>query len=234
MAENPISHLLMASAFSLSYSTIMFQAQRAPTPSLWTCSGWEMSFCPQHTDFTQGKNIGSLWRGECGRTWFEISTWAFCLVLMPHFFTSQSLHLSFSSVVPVSFFVVCSLFVSPSLLCSVTPISQKSHMKLKFLHTYEFVLLYGAKLVSIQLHCCFLSVLLKCETMLALRKLSGNTTLLWYHRIIKGHCVTFLVCECPYAGLKTLLMTVTVLAWCSGSQHFLRILYIWNQTFLHL
>lgn len=32
-AENPISHLLMASAFSLSYSTIMYQAQRAPTPS---------------------------------------------------------------------------------------------------------------------------------------------------------------------------------------------------------
>lgn len=113
-AENPISHLLMASAFSLSYSTIMYQAQRAPTPSLWTCSGWEMSFSPQHSDFSQGKNIASLWRSEHCRFF----TWAFSLRLWC--FTSLQLNLLFFSVVTVFFFVVYSLHVSHSLALYVS------------------------------------------------------------------------------------------------------------------
>lgn len=105
-AENPISHLLMVSVFSLSYSTIMYQAQWAPTASLWMCSGWKMSLCPQHTDFSQGKNITPLWRG---RTWFQI------LTMMPHFFTSQSLHLLFFLVPTVSFFLLTTHNLPPLL-----------------------------------------------------------------------------------------------------------------------
>lgn len=61
-AEYSISHLLMASAFCL-----MFKTKRAPTPSLWTCSGWQISFCPQRTDFSQRKKY-CLFMGECEPT----------------------------------------------------------------------------------------------------------------------------------------------------------------------
>lgn len=94
----------MASAFSLSYSTIMYQAQRAPTPSLWTCSGWEMSFSPQHSDFSQGKNIASLWRSERCR-FFVFYESFLCVALMLHFFTTQS-RILFSG----HCFLLCRLF----------------------------------------------------------------------------------------------------------------------------
>lgn len=97
----------MASAFSLTYSTIMYQAQRAPIPSLRTCSGWEMSVLSILTFPRGGRSplCGEVSVVESDlKSHRELCVWFEIL----HFFTSQSLHLHFLSVATVFFF--CRLF----------------------------------------------------------------------------------------------------------------------------
>lgn len=115
-AENPISHLLMASAFSLSYSNIMSQAQRAPHSLpmnvLWVGNELRSS---AHWLFSGEKHCLSVE----GRVWWNL-IWNFnvsflSLTLMLHFFTSQFVHLLFFAVVTVFFFLSSILIMFHSL-----------------------------------------------------------------------------------------------------------------------